>query len=58
MPFETKFHSARQPWYHEFETCKNGEHIPAKERIEGDGGKPMCPECQRIALPATPRFDS
>jgi hypothetical protein len=45
------YHSRTAPhsqYYHEFDACPVGSKIPPRQRLEGSGGKPLCPECERM----------
>jgi len=40
------WHSAKGPVHHNHPRCTKGALIEQKNRRFGDGGKPLCAECQ------------
>ena len=40
------WHSAKGPVHHNHPRCTKGALIGQKNRRHGDGGKPLCAECQ------------
>jgi hypothetical protein len=48
MPQTKPWHSSGEAVHHDNTECVRGARIPVAERTEGDGGKPLCPICQRL----------
>jgi hypothetical protein len=49
----TKYHTnspeySHREVHHNHENCPDGKRIKKEHRIEGDGGKPLCKECQKL----------
>ena len=42
------YHARTSRVYHEFDACPDGSKLPAGERLEGTGGKPLCQVCERM----------
>jgi hypothetical protein len=48
MPQTTPWHSRGEAVHHDNTECVQGARIPVADRVEGDGGKPLCSLCQRL----------
>ena len=46
----TPWHSIHDPVFHDRTDCRSGNDITSVDIRLGEGGKAICPECQRLAL--------
>jgi hypothetical protein len=49
MAVVSPWHSIKEPVHHNNTDCNTGNNIEAENRREGDGGKPLCKECEGLA---------
>jgi hypothetical protein len=56
MPKVPAFHTNSQEYppshrnvYHDNSACKDGQDIKSWHRVSGDGNRPRCDECSRLA---------
>lgn len=44
---KSPWHSVREVVHHNNTTCKTGNNIERENLRQGDGGKPLCKECDK-----------
>jgi hypothetical protein len=49
MAVVSPWHSVKEDVHHNNTECNTGNNIEVENRREGDGGKPLCKECARLA---------
>jgi hypothetical protein len=49
MGIVAAWHSILQDIHHNHTDCNTGNNIEQENRRAGDGGKPLCEECKRLA---------
>lgn len=42
------WHSVKEPHHHDNTKCGPGSEIPAHNRIQGTGSKPLCKDCAKL----------
>lgn len=48
MPRTYPWHSYREYVHHDNTRCGPGSEIPAHNRVQGTGGKPLCQDCAKL----------
>ncbi len=48
MPQTNPWHSKKEDRHHDNTLCGPGSEIPAHNREEGTGGKPLCKDCKKL----------
>lgn len=48
MPQKSPWHSTKQTVHHNNTNCNTGNNIETENLRQGDGGKPLCNECERL----------
>jgi hypothetical protein len=48
MPYIKPFHSVKEPHYHNNSKCGPGSEVPPHNKVDGDGGKPLCKDCKKL----------
>jgi hypothetical protein len=48
MPYTPPFNSVKENHHHNNSRCGPGSEIPARNRVEGTGGKPLYKDCKQL----------